>query len=265
MIGMIRFGARGGVAEAILGDDGCWSCAAVPCLVHPLEILYSPNWEGRPAGRRHLKEAATWLKGTVVFGADSPILGARRSNPGLPVDLLDRRSRPPMALPTKQSDRVTDRIAARMCWVNLGMIHLWVQTAPGRCRGEAESRPGRSRSRRSKAGSRRARGRPVPGLSRHQEMDRLRPSSRGMPPIFPPKPSGEDVPTGTGYAHHVVLAVPTPMEQVRPLRHWPPLLPEGAFPEGEPMPFDGAMHAGSFKALRIAWQEAVASWRYRAP
>ena len=129
MIGMIRFSARGGVAEAVLGDDGCWSCAAVPCLVHPLEILYSPNWEGRPAGRRHLKEAAIWLKGTVVFGADSPIPGmARRSNPGLPVDLLDQRSRPPMALPTKQSDRVTDWAAARMCWVDLGMIRLWVQT-----------------------------------------------------------------------------------------------------------------------------------------
>ena len=121
MIGMIRFGARGGVAEAILGDDGCWSCAAVPCLVHPLEILYSPNWEGRPAGRRHLEEAAIWLKGTVLFGADSPIPGiARRSNPGLPVDLLDRRSRPPIAPPTKQSDRVTDWAAARMCWVRPG-------------------------------------------------------------------------------------------------------------------------------------------------
>lgn len=100
MIGMIRFGARGGVAEAILGDDGCWSYAAVLCLVRPLEILYSPHWEGRPAGRRHLKEAAIRLKGMVAFGADRPIPGmARRSNPGLPVDLLDRRSRPSIAPP----------------------------------------------------------------------------------------------------------------------------------------------------------------------
>jgi hypothetical protein len=138
MIGMIRFGARGGVAEAILGDDGRWSCAAVRCLVRPLEILYSPNWEGRPAGRRHLEEAAIWLMGTVVFGADSPILGmAPRSNPGVPGHLLDRRSRPPMARRTKQSDRVTDRAAARRCRVDLGMIRLWVQTGawpmPRRC------------------------------------------------------------------------------------------------------------------------------------
>ena len=75
MIGMIRFDRRGGIAEAVLGDDGCWSCATVPCLVRPLDILYSPNRDGRPAGRRHLEEAAHWLKGVVVFGDDSPIPG----------------------------------------------------------------------------------------------------------------------------------------------------------------------------------------------
>ena len=72
MIGMIRFDRRGGIAEAVLGDDGCWGCAAVPCLVRPLDILYSPNRDEFPAGRRHLEEAAHWLKGVIVFGNDSP-------------------------------------------------------------------------------------------------------------------------------------------------------------------------------------------------
>jgi hypothetical protein len=129
MIGMIRFDARGGVAEAILGDDGCWSCAAVPCLVRPLDILHSPTWERQPAGRRHLEEAALWLKGTVVFGADSPIPGTeQRSDPGTRADHTDRRSRRPMALPATPPDRVTDGAAAEMCWVDPGMIRLWVET-----------------------------------------------------------------------------------------------------------------------------------------
>jgi hypothetical protein len=58
MIGLIRFSCRGESAEAILGDDGCWSCAAVPCLARPLDILYSPNWEGPVAGRRYVEKAA---------------------------------------------------------------------------------------------------------------------------------------------------------------------------------------------------------------
>ena len=69
MIGMIRFDFPGGIAEAVLRNDGCWICPEVPCLVHPLDILYSPNWDGQPAGRRHLEEAACWLKGSVVFEA----------------------------------------------------------------------------------------------------------------------------------------------------------------------------------------------------
>lgn len=32
MIGMVRFVFGAGIAEAILGDDGRWSCPAVPCL-----------------------------------------------------------------------------------------------------------------------------------------------------------------------------------------------------------------------------------------
>jgi hypothetical protein len=129
MIGMIRFDFRGGMAEAVLGKDGCWSCAAVPCVVHPLDILYSPNWEGLSAGRRHLEEAALWLKGVVVFGADCPIPGtARRSDPGVRADLSDRPSRHPTVPATKRFDRVTARAAARMCRVSPGMIGLWVET-----------------------------------------------------------------------------------------------------------------------------------------
>ena len=77
MIGLVRFDFRGGSAEASLGNDGCWNCAAVPCLARPLDILFSPNREGRPAGQQHLEEAARWLKG-VVFGADGPVPGVLR-------------------------------------------------------------------------------------------------------------------------------------------------------------------------------------------
>src|SRR3954471_18125141 len=37
-----------------------------------------------------------------------------------------------------------------------------------------------------------------------------------------------------------------------------PSCPKGAFPEGEPMPFDRALHAGSLEALRVTRPEAVA-------
>lgn len=129
MIGMIRFHLRGGLAEAVLGDDGCWSCATVPCLVRPLNILYSPNRDGRPAGRPHLEEAAHWLKGVIVCGDDSPIPGmARGSIAGVRVDPCDRRPSDLTLSSTTPSDRVTDRVAAEMCWVGLGMIRLWVET-----------------------------------------------------------------------------------------------------------------------------------------
>ena len=68
MLGMIRFGFRGGFADAVLGNDGCWRCTAVPCLVRPLDTLYSPNFVGL-TGRRHLEAAARWLNGSVVFGS----------------------------------------------------------------------------------------------------------------------------------------------------------------------------------------------------
>jgi hypothetical protein len=129
MIGMIRFDFRGVIAEAVLGNDGCWSCAAVPCLVHPLDILHSPNWDGRPAGRRHLDEAACWLKGAVVFGDSGPISGmARGSVAGGRADPDDRRSRDLTLCSARRSDRLTDRAAAEICWVDPRMIRLWVET-----------------------------------------------------------------------------------------------------------------------------------------
>ncbi len=143
MIGLIRFDLRGASTEAILGDDGCWSCAAVPCLAHPLNIRYGPNREGVPAGRRHLEEAAHWLKGVVVFGADGPVPGVSPpSDPGASAGVFDRPCHHPTARVTSRSDRLTDGAAARICGVGLGMIGLWVETGawPLPRRGKAASR-----------------------------------------------------------------------------------------------------------------------------
>ncbi len=78
-------------------------------------------------------------------------------------------------------------------------------------------------------------------------------------PDLTPKPPVEDLAAVFRYDHDVVLAVPPHMGQVLPLVQRLPLLPEGAFPEGEPMPSDEAMHAGSLEALRVTRPEAVAS------
>jgi hypothetical protein len=171
MIGLIRFTFRGGIAEAVLSNDGYWSCAAVPCLVRPLDILYSPNWEGLSAGRRHLEAAARWLEGTVVFGAGRPIpRTARALVRRVRGDLFVRRSHQPAVPSTERSDRVSERTAAKMCGVGLGMIRLWVETGAWpmpRRGGAAARRPRRSGARRWKAGSREASGRPGP-LSAHE-------------------------------------------------------------------------------------------------
>jgi hypothetical protein len=129
MIGAIRFGFRREVAEAILGDDGCWRCDAVPCLAHPLDILYSPSWQGRPDGRRHLDEAARWLHGIVVPGLDRPIDGmGRPSHRGPGADRLDQPCRLATGLSARPSDRLTYCAAARICRVGPVMIGLWVET-----------------------------------------------------------------------------------------------------------------------------------------
>ena len=129
MIGMIRFGFRGAIAEAILRKDGCWICPAVPCLVHPLNILYSPNWDGVQAGRRHLEEAASWLKGTVAFEDGSRISGtAGGPVAGVGANPFDRRFRDLTRSSAKRFDRVTACAAAKMCRVEPEMILLWVET-----------------------------------------------------------------------------------------------------------------------------------------
>ncbi len=61
------------------------------------------------------------------------------------------------------------------------------------------------------------------------------------------------------YNHDVGLAVSPHRGQVLPLAPRLPLLPERAFPEGEPRPFPERMHAGSLEALRVTRPEAVAS------
>jgi hypothetical protein len=69
MIGRLRFPYQHRTAEAVLQEDGSWECPEVPVLVRVLDTLYSPSRDGmtaeNPRGRRHLHDAARWLKGTV--------------------------------------------------------------------------------------------------------------------------------------------------------------------------------------------------------
>ena len=71
MIGKVVFGCYQGRAEAVLHDDGHWSCAALPCLVRPLEVRHSPLWSGsngiESSGRLCLEAVACWLNGCVVW------------------------------------------------------------------------------------------------------------------------------------------------------------------------------------------------------
>jgi len=129
VIGRIRFAFRGAIAEAVLEDSGCWSCTAVPCLVRPLEIQYGPNRDGRPTGQRHLEAAARWLRGTIVSGAACAILDAARPLPrDVPAISPDPQTRRTTVLAVELSDRVTGRVAAKMCGVGVSMIRLWVDT-----------------------------------------------------------------------------------------------------------------------------------------
>jgi hypothetical protein len=142
MIGLVRFDFRGGSADAILGNDGCWSCAAVPCLARPLDVRYSLSRGGLPTGQRQLEEAAHWLKGVVAYVGDVPVLVVPRSSDlGASARLFDWSCHHPTAHVTSSFDRLTDRAAARMCGVGLGMIGLWVETGawPMPLRGEEAS------------------------------------------------------------------------------------------------------------------------------
>jgi hypothetical protein len=70
MIGKVVFTYKSNVVEAVMNDEGRWHCAAIPCLVRPLNILYCPAWYGGPLElaecRRSVQFAAHWLHGEAV-------------------------------------------------------------------------------------------------------------------------------------------------------------------------------------------------------
>jgi hypothetical protein len=72
MIGKVVFQYKLDSVEAVMGDDGAWRCDAIPCLVRPLNLLYSPLVFGESLERdrsvRCLESAAKWLRGEVHVG-----------------------------------------------------------------------------------------------------------------------------------------------------------------------------------------------------
>lgn len=78
MIGKVLFLYHDAFVEAILADNGSWTCDAVPCLVRPLDVLYSPRRyrPGEPddgrAGALCLAAAARWLNGIVLWAEFEP-------------------------------------------------------------------------------------------------------------------------------------------------------------------------------------------------
>jgi len=69
MIGKVVFQYKSSAVEAVMDDDGSWRCDAIPCLVRPLNILYSAAWIRAPVDSsrslRYLQSAALWLHGEV--------------------------------------------------------------------------------------------------------------------------------------------------------------------------------------------------------
>jgi hypothetical protein len=69
MIGKVIFQYKSNAVEAVMDDDGLWRCDAIPCLVRPLNILYSAAFYRAPLDRsrslHHLRSAALWLRGEV--------------------------------------------------------------------------------------------------------------------------------------------------------------------------------------------------------
>jgi hypothetical protein len=69
MIGKVIFQYKSNAVEAVMDDDGSWRCDAIPCLVRPLNILYSAAFYSAPLDRcrstHYLRSAALWLKGEV--------------------------------------------------------------------------------------------------------------------------------------------------------------------------------------------------------
>ncbi|WP_435011380.1 hypothetical protein P12x_002690 [Tundrisphaera lichenicola] len=70
MIGRLRFPYRHRTTEAVLHEEG-WECPEIPTLVRVLDTLYHPGRDGQ-GDRRHLDEAARWLKGTVEAETSTP-------------------------------------------------------------------------------------------------------------------------------------------------------------------------------------------------
>lgn len=67
-------GRQGEPIEAILRDDGTWSCSALPVIVRVLDALYAPESAntGEPGwGRVEMLRAAEWLKGRVVANPEA--------------------------------------------------------------------------------------------------------------------------------------------------------------------------------------------------
>jgi len=71
MFGKVIFPYKSLRAEAVLDDEGRWSCSALPCLERVLNISHSPVWYGQPLdpinARRCLLSAGLWLKGRVMM------------------------------------------------------------------------------------------------------------------------------------------------------------------------------------------------------
>lgn len=71
ILGVVVFpNPRGEQLEAILDDQGRWSCPGLPVLNRVLNILYEPgrlDGGNLPFGHAELFRAADWLKGEVRF------------------------------------------------------------------------------------------------------------------------------------------------------------------------------------------------------
>ena len=76
MFGKVIFPYKSMRAEAVLDDDGRWSCEAVPCLDRVLNIRHSPVWYDQTLdpinARRCLLSAGLWLNGRIVWPVPEP-------------------------------------------------------------------------------------------------------------------------------------------------------------------------------------------------
>jgi hypothetical protein len=72
MIGKVVFRYNSAIVEAVMDDDGAWSCDAIPCLIRPLNTLYTPLSRAatldRSRCKRCLESAARWLRGEARAG-----------------------------------------------------------------------------------------------------------------------------------------------------------------------------------------------------